>query len=164
MNITNNNDDCYYEKLVLEIAFLQEDIKLPALPTEPLSYNYLLTHGSYPLMQECYKDMVGKFYIPSLFPLIDKADGPEEFEYNMPKTIKTNNTIIPVKYSEVNYIELVIPKYIVMQFRNKIPKDTKFLIGFSGEHKKISNLNIIGIYGAGIDIELEDKDGGLDNE
>ena len=46
-----------------------------------------------------------------------------------------------------------------MQFRDVIPKDTMFLVGFSGEHKKISNLNIIGIYGAGIDLKLEDNDG-----
>ena len=160
MNITNNNDNDYYEKLVLEIGFLQEDIKLPKLPDSELTFDYLKNHGSYPLMQNCYKDMIGKFYIPVLFPLVDKSDGPEEFEYSMPKTIKTNNTIIPVKYSSVNYIELVIPKYIVMQFRDKIPKDTMFLIGFSGEHKKISNLNVIGLYGAGIDITLEENEDG----
>lgn len=163
MNITNANDTDYYEKLVLEIAILQEDIKLPALPKEELTLGTLTAYAAagkpYRLMQNCYKDMVGKFYIPILFPLVDKSDGPEEFEYDMPKTLKTNNTIMPVKYSEINYIELVIPKYIVMQFTDVIPKDTMFLVGFSGEHKKISNLNIIGIYGAGIDLELEDDNG-----
>ncbi len=46
-----------------------------------------------------------------------------------------------------------------MQFRDKIPKDTIFLIGFSGEHKKISNLNVIGLYGADITIEEEKTNG-----
>ena len=163
MNLTNNNDSDYYEKLVLEIAILQEDIELPSLPKEELTLATLTAYSNagkpFRLMQNCYTDMVGKFYIPVLFPLVDKADGPEEFEYSVPKSIKSNDTILPVKYSEINYLELVIPKYIVMQFRDVIPKDTMFLVGFSGEHKKISNLNIIGIYGAGIDLKLEDNNG-----
>ena len=161
MNITNNNDQDYYESLVLELGFLQEDIILPELPKEELTLETLLRYDqegkTYNLMQNCYTDMVGKFYIPVLFPLVDKSDGPEEYEYNTPRTQLSNNTIRPVRYTSVNYIELVIPKYIVMQFRDKIPKDTIFLIGFSGEHKKISNLNVIGLYGADITVEEESK-------
>ena len=161
MNITNNNDQDYYESLVLELGFLQVDIILPELPKEELTLETLLRYDqegkTYNLMQNCYTDMVGKFYIPVLFPLVDKSDGPEEYEYNTPRTQLSNNTIRPVRYTSVNYIELVIPKYIVMQFRDKIPKDTIFLIGFSGEHKKISNLNVIGLYGADITVEEESK-------
>lgn len=157
MNITNNNDSDYYEELVIELGWLQEEIKLPELPKEPLTLEtlqqYALEGKPYNLIQDCYTDMVGKFYIPVLFPLVDKADGVVEYEYNHPRYDKSNNTIKPVRYISTNYVELIIPKYIVMQFRDVIPKDTIFLIGFSGEHKKISNLNIIGIYGSGISIE-----------
>lgn len=159
MNIMNNDSEEYFNKLVLEIGILQEEIILPELPEEELSLEVLMRYDeegkTYNLMQNCYKDMVGKFYIPVLFPLVDKSDGIEEYEYNYPRTQKSNGTIKPVRYSMVNYVELVIPKFIVMQFRNKIPKDTMFLIGFSGEHKKISNLNVVGIYGANIPLEGE---------
>ena len=161
MNITNNNDSDYYEKLVLELGWLQEDIILPKLPEEPLTLEtlqlYAMEGKSYNLMQNCYTDMVGKFYMPVLFPLVDKSDGVEEYEYNYPKYDKSNGTIKPIKYISTNYVELVIPKYIVMQFKNKIPKDTIFLIGFSGEHKKISNLNVIGLYGADISIDKKEN-------
>ena len=162
MNISNENVGEYYKELTIEIGFLQEAIKLPTLPKGPLTLA-ALESGPYNLMQDCYKDEVGKFYIPSLFPLVDKGDGPEEFIYSAPKTNKTNGTLKPIKkYTEVNYVELVIPKYIVYQFRDVIPKDTIFLIGFNGEDREISNLNVIGIYGAGITINkksVEEEDG-----
>lgn len=158
MNIINDTENEYFKKLVIEIGILLEDIILPELPKEELSLSVLQQYASegktYNLIQNCYTDMIGKFYIPSLFPLIDKADGPEEFIYSAPKTYKSNGTLKPVdKYIETNYLELIIPKYIVMQFKDVIPKDTYFLIGFNGEEKEITNLNIIGIYGAKIDIE-----------
>ena len=152
MNVTNTNDSEYYEKLVLEIGILQEEILLPELPTDELTLgtlqSYALQGKSYALMQNCYEDMIGKFYIPVLFPLVDKADGPEEFIHNAPRKNGIIGDIDGIQYTEQNYVELIIPKYIVMQFRDIIPKGTKFLIGFSGEHKKISNLNVIGLYGA----------------
>ena len=163
MNIRNNNDSDYYEKLVLEIGFLQEAIKLPPLPSEELSLSVLEQYArsgkTYNLMQNCYKDMIGKFYIPSLFPLIDKSSGPEEFLHKAPSLPKSNDTLKTDKYTELNYVELIIPKYIVMQFRDVIPKDTMFLIGFNGEHKKLSNLNVVGIYGPNITVEKEKKNG-----
>lgn len=152
MNVTNTNDSEYYEKLVLEIGILQEEIELPPLPKDDLTLGTLEAYARagkvYNLIQNCYEDMVGKFYIPVLFPLVDMADGPEEFIHNAPKKNGIIGDIEGSKYTEQNYIELIIPKYIVMQFRDIIPKGTKFLIGFSGEHKKISNLNVIGLYGA----------------
>ena len=152
MNVTNTNDTEYYEKLVLEIGILQEEIILPELPKEELSLPVLQEYASrgknYNLMQNCYKNEIGKFYIPVLFPLVDIADGPEEFLHNAPKKGNIVGDIQGIQYTELNYIPLVIPKYIVMKFRDVIPKATKFLIGFSGEHKKISNLNVIGLYGA----------------
>ena len=158
MNIINDNENEYFKKLVIEIGILLEDIVLPELPKDELSLEVLQQYAAegktYNLIQNCYTDMVGKFYIPSWFPLIDRADGPEEFIYSGPKINKSNGTLKPVdKYIETNYLELIIPKFIVMGFRDVIPKNTYFLIGFNGEEKEITNLNIIGLYGAGIDIK-----------
>ena len=155
MNITNGNENDYYKNLVLEVGILLESIPLPPLPNDPLTLSTLESYAeqgkTYNLMQNCYTNKMGKFFIPSLFPLVDKADGPEEFIYKAPRTYKTNQSIVPIKnYTEVNYLELIIPKYIVMQFRGSIPKDTVFLIGFNGEEKEIRNINVIGLYGAGI--------------
>ncbi len=159
MNITNNNDNDYYTELVIEIAHLMEAITLPELSEDELSLETLIKYDmagkTYKTMENSYTDVIGKFYVPVLFPLVDKGDGPVEYLYNKPKTHLSNNTIIPTNYTATNYIELVIPKYIVMQFKKEIPKDTKFLIGFSGEHKKLSNLNIIGLYGADIEVNTD---------
>ena len=116
MNIVTDNVGEYYKDLTIEIGFLQEAIKLPPLPEEPLTLA-ILERGPYNLMQNCYKDEIGKFYIPSLFPLVDKGDGPEEFIYSAPRINQSNGTLKPIKkYSEINYVELTIPKYIVYQF------------------------------------------------
>ena len=165
MNITNTNESDYYKKMVLEIGILLNDIKLPSLPKEPLTLatleSYALSGKSYNLIQNTYKDMMGKFYIPSLFPLVDKASGAEEFIYKSPKTYKTNKSIRPMKrYEASNYVNLVIPKYIVMQFRDVIPKDTVFLIGFNGEEKEISNINVVGLYGADLNNNYQEEEDG----
>lgn len=152
MNVTSGDNASYVYDLVIEIGELIEPIPLPELPTEDLSLEVLEQYAAagkkYNLMQNCYEDMVGKFYIPVLFPLVDKGDGPEIFVHDSPKTFNIIGNAVGEKYKEYNYISLIIPKYIVMQFRDVIPAGTRFLIGFSGEHKKISNLNVIGLYGA----------------
>ena len=152
MNVTSGDNESYVYDLVIELGELIEPIELPELPTEDLSLEVLERYAAegkkYNLIQNCYEDMIGKFYIPVLFPLVDKGDGPEIFLHDSPKTANIIGNAVGEKYKEYNYISLVIPKYIVMQFRDFIPAGTKFLIGFSGEHKKISNLNVIGLYGA----------------
>jgi hypothetical protein len=165
MNITNTNESDYYKKMVLEIGILLDSIKLPSLPTEPLTLatleRYAESGKSYNLIQNTYKDVMGKFYIPSLFPLVDKSNGAEEFIYKSPNTYKSNKSIKPIRsYEAANYVNLIIPKYIVMQFRDVIPKDTIFLIGFNGEEKEINNINVVGLYGAGMDYNYEEEENG----
>ena len=69
MNIINDNENEYFKKLVIEIGILLEDIVLPELPKDELSLEVLQQYAAegktYYLIQNCYTDMVGKFYIPS---------------------------------------------------------------------------------------------------
>lgn len=144
MNITKNNNSEYYNDLIIEIAILQEDIILPEINDSSLNIMDFINAR--------YKNTIGKFYLPSIMPLIDPLDGAKDIQYAAPKTTKSNGTIKPNKYTEKNYIELIIPKYIMMQFDNKIKKGTKFVVGYSGVYKKISNMNIIGLYGAELEV------------
>lgn len=151
MNYTNKNYDSYLENLSIELAILQNSIKLPELPDEELSLEVLQRYAeegkTYNLMQNCYDDMIGNFYIPILFPLIENGES-TELVYNSPKENKIlNKSLKGTKYVERNYISLMIPKYIVMNFRGTIPAGTKFLVGFVGDSISIDNINIIGLYG-----------------
>lgn len=151
MNYTNSNHSGYYDDLQIEIAILQQTIKLPELPKEELSLEVLQKYTeegkTYNLMQNCYDDMIGNFYIPILFPLVENGES-TELIHNPPKSNNIlNKTIKNSKYVERNFISLIIPKYIVMNFKDEIPKGTKFLIGFIGGGNSISDINIIGLYG-----------------
>ena len=56
-----------------------------------------------------------------------------------------NNNLKPSKYDESNYITLTIPRYILFQFKNKIPKETEFIITNIGKFE-IDHFRIIGVY------------------
>lgn len=151
----------YGDDISIEIGILQNDITLPELPTEKLSYRLLKqwydedveaglseeNQRTYALAEQEYEDVIGNFYIPILFPLIENGES-TELEFDAPNTKSVlNNSITANKYVERNYISLMIPKYIVLQFTKTIPAGTKFLIGFIGGSTSIENMNVIGLYG-----------------
>ena len=118
----------FYEdkKLITERVKLAEDIILPESIND-------------------YKNISAKFYINIFAPLLDKTEirveskaAPSVRKYN-------NNNLTPSDYQQVNYITLTIPRYILFQFRNIIPKNTEFIITCIGEFK-IDHFRIIGIY------------------
>lgn len=150
MNMDLNSTEVYAETSAIEYAVLQQEINLPELPEKPLTLKYLTELDKkgkkYVLAERAYCNMVGNFYIPILFPLVEDGESTElEFEAPSSNNI-LNGSLKPAPYVERNYIQLVIPKYILMNFKDKIPKGTKFLIGFIGGSKSIENTAIIGLH------------------
>ncbi len=92
-----------------------------------------------------YKNIKAKFYLNIYTPLLDKSRIKSESK-SAPSISKfNNNNLKPSNYDEVNYIILTIPRYILFQFKNKIPKGTEFIITNIGEFK-IDHFRIIGVY------------------
>lgn len=157
-----SNSASYYDNAVkqysnqasVEVAILQQEITLPEVCLRGLNLETLgqleLLGKTYTTPWNTYKDVIGNFYIPILFPLVQDGDstaldfGAPESNNIMNKSIKTNS------YQERNYISLIIPRYIAFEFLGKIPKGTKFLVTFVGGSTDINNINIIGIYGKGL--------------
>lgn len=96
-----------------------------------------------------YKNRTGKFTIPVLMPdLSMTSKNPKTKPMAAPQVQLVSTAkkkIKPKKYSKANYVELKIPRYIMYQFDNIIPKGTTFLITDLGEDLDINNIKIIGI-------------------
>lgn len=116
----NNISD---EKMYIERAILLEDIEL---------------NGDYSTRK-------GKFNVMILTPYGSKTDIVET-QPVMPKMVKTNIEINTVKFTKTNYITLNIPKYILLNFDDKVPKGTEFLVALVGGSKDVKDIRIIGIY------------------
>lgn len=112
--------------IITERVKLVEDIKLPESASE-------------------YKNISAKFYFNLFTPLVDKSKVNSQFK-SAPNTNKySNNSLSTSDYQQSNYITLTIPKYMLYQFDNIIPKDTEFIITCIGKFK-IEHFRIIGIY------------------
>lgn len=151
MNLDQRSTSEYAELSEIEIAILQQDIELPKLPREPLTLETLKKFErlgkEYKLMEREYENALGNFYVPILFPLVEDGES-TDLEFDAPPTNNIlNGSLKSSPYIEKNYIQLVIPKYIVCNFKRKIPKGTKFIIGFIGGNRSIENITILGLYG-----------------
>ena len=114
------------KSIITERVKLVEDIKLPESASE-------------------YKNISAKFYFNLFTPLVDKSKVNSQFK-SAPNINKySNNSLSTSDYQQSNYITLIIPKYMLYQFDNIIPKDTEFIITCIGEFK-IEHFRIIGIY------------------
>lgn len=170
----------YTNSLGTEIAYLQRKVYLPLLPQERISYgvlkayDYLIENEEMPESQyhpigywfaeDVYADFYeGNFYIPMLFPQIyEPGEDPTSFESSMVKYNAAEPDIVGGElategfYVKSNYIKLKIPKYIAMMFRSTIPKDTQFLVNFTGGNSQPENITIIGLVSIGSSDEEED--------
>lgn len=140
--------DNYYDKQQLasvERVKLAADIILPEVSTEPLTLKYLQSGREYKTPFTEYTDMEGKFYLTIMTPLLNKEQ------------INNRNQVAPSvrghrgnlgtnNYSSSNYITLTIPKYILLNFINKVPKGTEFIVASIGNSIDIDDLRIVGIY------------------
>jgi hypothetical protein len=116
----------FFEKieLITERVQLVEDINLPE------SYND-------------YEDIKAKFFINIFTPLLDKNKQILETR-PAPNNSKTPS-IKGSEYQLSNYIILTIPRYILLNFKDKISAGTEFIITCIGEFK-IEHFKIIGVY------------------
>jgi len=92
-----------------------------------------------------YENIKAKFYINILTPMLDKSMTKSETKSAPNISIYNNNNLTPSDYEQSNYITLTIPRYILMQFKNKVPIDTEFIITCIGEFK-VQHFRIIGLY------------------
>lgn len=151
MNMDIHSTDQYSQKPDIEVAVLQQAIPLPELPEDPLTLATLEAYDEigkeYLTAQDIYTNMVGNFYIPILFPLVEDGES-TELMFDAPPTKNVlNNTLATKEYVERNFVSLMIPKNLVLNFRGEIPAGTKFIVAFIGGNTSIENMSIIGIHG-----------------
>lgn len=131
----------------IERVKLAEDVKLPALPKYTLTHDNLEAYGSpYLLMYQEYVDTEAKFYIPIMTPLLDSAEVKENKSTKAPSTKGHKGSLKTSNYGSANFINLVIPKYILLNFTDKVPKGTEFIAASVGGSIDMDDLRIIGIY------------------
>ena len=125
---------------------LAEDIILPTLPKEPLTHSYLKYQGEYRLAFNEYHDVEGKFYLPIMTPLVDKSSAVNTRRSAPSTKTHKGSTLNTSSYNTSNYITLTIPKYIVLNFTDRIPAGTEFIVVSIGDSLNIKDMRIIGIY------------------
>lgn len=133
----------------VERAILAQDIFLPATNTDKsISFKELESKGSYKIISafDVYKDIKAKFYLTILTPLVDKNDVAQKSNGSPLIRGQAKSKLYTSGYTSSNYVELTIPKYILLQFKNKVPKGTEFLICIPGGGMDIDDIRIIGIY------------------
>lgn len=161
-SLENQNLKEYSENYSIELGILTQDIPLPEITKKgkhPLTHNILKSvfeNKNYRLAEQYYGNALGTFYVPVLFPLVEEGE-PVQLEFDAPKNKTINDTLVGKNYIESNYVQLVIPKHIVMDFygQDKIPAGTKFLLGFIGGANTYGNFCVIGVYGQNLPITLE---------
>lgn len=132
----------------LEEAILMEDIELPELPPFPTHLEVTLETVYYPRPIELYTDMKGKFSITILNPLNNSTDSPVDNtkgSTSVRNIVNKDCNISVSSYQESNYVTLNIPKYILLNFVGKVPKGTKFIVGFIGGSTDVEDIRIIGV-------------------
>lgn len=145
-----NIDNNYSATLSNEIAILQRKVYLPLLPLEKISdlvlgaYRYL--GKTYWFKDDVYEAKKANFYIPMLAPLVENGES-MEIIHSAPNTnnLENKNDLKTSKYSTNNYIELVIPRHIVLQFSNLIPAGTKFNVAFIGGNSSNYSIKITSV-------------------
>ncbi len=142
----------YSENLSIEIGELQRTIYLPLLPMEQLSLKVLQAYEdlgrTFWTKDDVYESMIGNFYIPMLFPMVENIPESVEMIHKEPsnRNIKASDIGYGTeKYITRSFIELLIPKHIILQFTDTIPQGTKFNIGFIGGSTSISNIKVLSV-------------------
>ena len=149
-NFYNEISKYYSSNLGIEVAELQRTIILPIIPEIKATYNVLKAYDElqyqYDFKDQVYGDVVGNFYISMLFPMVENGKSTEmKFDAPRVNTANRDTSIKSSGYNERNFTEIVIPKHIVCNFRKRILRGTKFLVGFVGGSTNMDQAYIIGI-------------------
>lgn len=144
------------EASTVERVVLAEDIELPELmkypkdKSERLTYDFIkkMVGGKwYKFREQEYTDVTGKFYTQILTPTLSKTLGEPELKDAPAIRAATKGSELKTKeYKTGNFVELVIPKYIVLNFKKLIPAGTEFLVAAVGGSLNVEKFRIIGIY------------------
>ena len=141
----------YTDALSIELAELQRTIYLPLLPMERLSHSVLTAYEEekvpYWNKDEVYTSVLGNFYVPMLFPMVENPEESTDMIHPAPENsmLLQDGGYETEEYTTRTYIELVIPKYIVMNFNDTIPKGTMFVVGFVGGSNTIDSMRIMSV-------------------
>ena len=145
----NNNNGNYYDKqsiITIERAQLAEDIPLPTTTTEKINLEFFESGKTCILAQNVYIDTMGKFYLNVMTPLLDKQESKMETK-SAPSTRGHKGSSLNTRsYTSTNYVNLVVPKYILLNFTGRVPKGTEFIVASIGGSLDVEDMRIIGIY------------------
>lgn len=150
VNQENSNSKNYYEQQKvpsIEKVILAENITLPELPSEELTLEYFKYHSVYKLAMNEYNDIKAKFFMPVMTPMKDQEKVVEEDNTSPSSKGQLGESSLQTDgYSTSNCIELVIPKYILLEFVGTIPQGTEFLMASVGGNLNVSDMRIVGLY------------------
>lgn len=145
----NNSNGNYYDQqsiITIERAQLAEDIPLPAINTQKLTQDFFESHSEYVLAQNVYTDTMGKFYLNIMTPLLDKAESKTETKAAPSTRGHKGSTLNTMSYTATNYVSLMIPKYILLNFTGSVPKGTEFIVASIGGSLDVEDMRIVGIF------------------
>ena len=144
----------YSDALSIEKIKVHRPVILPPISEEFIDYKILEAYSEigaqFILADDAYTDVIANFYPPLITPMVEdgecvvmKHDAPEIAD------IFSNEEMVAENYDEINFIPLLIPKHIVMNFRREIPVGTEFIASFTGGTLSYGNIHILGVANIG---------------
>ena len=149
----NQSSNYYNQRLNNEIAELQHMIVLPMLPPHKFCMKIAAAYDelglNYEFAEAKYGDVEGNMYITMMTPLIENGES-TEMEFGAPSTENIlGEGLHTVEYKESNFVRVMIPRDIVLNFRKKIPVGTKFSITHVGGSSDIAALKVSSVIDRG---------------
>jgi hypothetical protein len=149
------------DSLSTEIMVLQKPVILPYINEEhscsQLMRAYEEAECEYRTADEWYSDVLANFYPLMLAPMVKDGDS-TMLIHNAPDVshiLSIGGEFETTEYTEQNYLELIIPKNIVMSFRKEIPKGTKFTCNFIGGSTMYRSMKITNVVEIGEELYME---------
>ena len=146
----NGISNYFSDSLSIEKAILQRPVILPATSEEYIDSRTLDAYAEigeqFLRPDDIYSDVKANFYMPLIFPMVE--DGESTIMIHDAPNIDNAYSIGGMEtseYKEANFIPLIIPKYIVMNFKDEIPAQTEFIVNFTGGTLNYDNIHIMGI-------------------
>ena len=111
-----------------------------------------------------YRATTGKFFFPILTPTVKQGEA-SKTPTKAPNIGKHKGVKLDVKkYNVLNYINLEIPKYLMMNFnvgdsgKIEVPKGTQFLVTSLDKSIEYDKLRIVGIWSLSSDLTKTDDE------
>ena len=151
----------FSDSLSNEVMTLQKPVILPYINEEyscaQLMNAYKEAECEYRLPEEWYRDVIANFYPTMLAPMVKDGES-TMLVHNAPDVsniLTIGGEFVTTEYKEQNYIELIIPKSLVLLFRKEIPIKTKFTCTFLGGSSMYRSMKITGIVEIGTELIMK---------